>query len=79
VVDDDSTGYYLMFNIPIVIYFLFFVYTYFAYEHGKFTTAEQPVDRIVGDQEQNLLTNDKNIPSKLSPGLYNKIYTGMRL
>lgn len=79
VVDDDSMGYYLMFNIPIVIYFLFFAYTYFAYEHGKFTTPEQPVNRVVGDQEQNLLQNDKNSPQNLSPGLYNKLYQNMRI
>lgn len=33
-VDDDSMGYYLMFNIPIVIYFLLFTYTFFKYEKG---------------------------------------------
>jgi hypothetical protein len=35
--------------------------------------------RVVGDQEQNLLQNDKNAPQNLSPGLYNKIYQNMRL
>ena len=63
-----------MFNIPIVIYIMFFVYTYVSYEHGKFTTATQPVNRVMGDQEQNLLPNDKNLPQNLCPGLYNKIY-----
>ncbi len=32
VVDDDSMGYYLMFNIPVVLYTILFLYTFFKYE-----------------------------------------------
>lgn len=31
VVDDNSLGYYLLFNIPIVLYTLFYLYTYCKY------------------------------------------------
>lgn len=34
VVDDDSMGYYLMFNLPIGVYFLMFMYTWIRYEHS---------------------------------------------
>jgi hypothetical protein len=55
VVDDDSLGYYLMFNIPIVIYLLAFIYVFFTYERG-FLTAQQPAGVVsTGDAEQNLL------------------------
>ncbi len=32
VVDDDSLGYYLMFNVPIVLYFIAFVYVYVKHD-----------------------------------------------
>jgi hypothetical protein len=34
VVDDNSIGYYLLFNIPNFLYTLFFLYTFFRYERG---------------------------------------------
>lgn len=40
-IDDDSLGYYLQFNIPIVIYFIAFLYIFFGYEQ-EYLHAEQP-------------------------------------
>jgi len=28
VIDDNSFGYYMIFNVPIVLYILFYLYTY---------------------------------------------------
>lgn len=80
VVDDDSLGYYLMFNIPIVLYFLLFVYIFFAYEQG-FMNAEQPKPKVGADAEQNLLAAQKPTsgPASLSPSIYNKLHMNMKI
>ena len=54
VVDDDSMGYYLMFNIPIIIYFLLFVFTFIKYEKGYLASqAPEPEKSLTigGDPE----------------------------
>ena len=53
--DDDSLGYYLMFNLPIVVYLVAFLYVFFVYERG-YLSAHQPAGVVSsGDTEQNLL------------------------
>ena len=71
VVDDDSLGYYLMFNIPIVLYFLIFLYTWIIYESSAL--KRKPVTNVPhgADTEQNLLP--KPSANTLTPALYNKI------
>ena len=51
VIDSDSLAYYLLFNIPIFIYIIFFIYTLIRFEIG--IEKRKPV--IVLDSEQNLL------------------------
>lgn len=49
VVDDDTLGYYLMFNLPIGLYFLMFMYTWIRYEHGAL--AKKPSAPVAADSE----------------------------
>ena len=75
-VDDDSMGYYLMFNIPIVIYFLLFTYTFFKYEKG-YLADQAPAPLTQNDQEAPLAEkpNDKKLPA----GLYHKLSMNMKI
>lgn len=68
VVDDDPIGYYLMFNIPIVVYLAAAIYI-----HVKFGKDYMPPKQIeqVADQ---LLAKPK-----LAPSLYNKLHMNMRI
>ena len=74
--DDDSMGYYLIFNIPIVIYTLFFIYSFFKYEKD-FLYKKQP--QAAGDHGEILLGHQGVSASQLTPALYNKMYQNMRL
>jgi len=76
VVDDDSMGYYLMFNIPIVIYFLLFIFTFFKYEKG-YLADQAPAIQSNNDQEAPLA--EKPDDKKLSLSLYNKLYMNMKI
>ena len=70
-------GYYLMFNIPIVIYFLLFIFTFFKYEKGYLADQAPVVQSLENDQEAPLAEkpNDKKLPL----GLYNKLYMNMKI
>jgi hypothetical protein len=44
-------GYYLMFNVPIIVYFLIFVFVFFKYEKG-YLAEHQPLPEVTnGDAE----------------------------
>ena len=75
-VDDDSMGYYLMFNIPIVIYFLLFIFTFFKYEKG-YLADQAPAIQSNNDQEAPLA--EKPDDKKLPLSLYNKLYMNMKI
>ena len=71
VIDNDSWGYYLFFNIPIIIYIGVFFYTIIRYEIG--IERRKPPTHFLIDNEQQLIP--VQIPSNcLSPTLYNKIH-----
>lgn len=40
VVDDDSLGYYIMLNFPIVVYVVVFIYVYFTYGRNLITSKK---------------------------------------
>ncbi|CDW83708.1 phosphatidylinositol-4-phosphate 5-kinase [Stylonychia lemnae] len=46
--DNNSTGYYLLFNVPIILYYLMFIYVFFMYGlpilRSKPTKTQQPLD-----------------------------------
>jgi hypothetical protein len=77
VVDDDSLGYYLMFNIPIVLYFILFLYVLFACEQGYFS----PTPPAVKSDQENLLAQPVPAkgPATLSPSLYHKLHLNMKI
>lgn len=68
VVDYEPIGYYLLFNIPIVIYFLAWILGIIKFERG--IMQQKPYDPNAMDMEGNLLPKPTNA---LSPALYNKI------
>jgi hypothetical protein len=87
VVDDDSMGYYLMFNIPIIIYFLLFVFTFFKYEKGYLASqAPEPVTNaaIGGDNETpaeplNPVVKAASAVKKINAQQYHKLYMNMKI
>ena len=78
VVDDDAMGYYLMFNIPIVIYGLLFLYTFFKYEKG-YLAEQAPVAVSQQDNDQEAPLAAKANDKKLSPALYHKLAMNMKI
>lgn len=70
-IDNDKVGYYLLFNIPVIIYTLLFIFTFFRYQRDYFAAAPP---KPATDQEQNLIAT-----SKLPASLYNKLYQNMRI
>lgn len=67
-------GYYLMFNIPIVIYFLIFVYVFFKYEKGYLADYQPTSEILSSDAEAPLAPTPNQNKNKLSHGLYNKLH-----
>lgn len=60
-------GYYLMFNIPIVLYTIIFIYSFTKYQREYLSQKKADEN---GDNEK----QESMLPNKLSPILYNKLY-----
>ena len=57
VVDDNSLGYYLMFNIPILVYAIMFLLVFFM--HGLPVILAKPdAPKNAGDREETLIDKD---------------------
>jgi hypothetical protein len=82
-VDDDSLGYYLMFNIPIVIYFLLFLYTFFKYEKGYLASqAPEPAPAAIGADNETPaepLNPVKPAAKKINANHYHKLQMNMKI
>lgn len=63
--DNNSLGYYLLFDVPVVAYYLFFVYTFLRYglkvmsHKPRLPNAVEP-----GADTENLLDKDELIGGK---------------
>ena len=60
-------GYYLMFNIPILLYTIIFIYSFTKYQRDYLSQKKTDEN---GDNEK----QETMLPNKLSPILYNKLY-----
>jgi hypothetical protein len=52
VIDDNSFGYYLIFNIPIVIYILNFLYTYLRYGRPIIVSHKRAVKQKIIEENE---------------------------
>ncbi|CDW74551.1 phosphatidylinositol-4-phosphate 5-kinase [Stylonychia lemnae] len=77
VVDDNSMGYYLLFNVPILLYVVMFFYTYCRFGRPIVKRQEAALKASNGDQES-LLQKEETIGG-LSPHLHLKLYHNINL
>lgn len=79
VIDDNSFNYYLMFNIPITIYILTFLYVYIRYGMKIVSSHNLAVkQKIIDEKEINLIDKDITIGG-LPLALHMKLYVNIRL
>jgi hypothetical protein len=57
--DEDATGYYMMINIPYVIYVIAFLYVYFTYGTKIMYAKEEEI--ILEQELDNFGNNDSEI------------------
>lgn len=76
--DNNSLGYYLLFDVPVVAYYLFFIYTFLRY--GLRIMSHKPRLPIAtqGGDTENLLDKEELIGG-LAPQLHYKLYYNMQL
>ena len=77
VIDDNSLGYYLLFNVPIILYILFFFYTYCFFGRPIIKRQHAASKAVNGDQES-LITKGDTIGG-LPPLLHLKLFHNMQL
>lgn len=80
-VDDDSMGYYLLFNIPIGVYVLYFMYVYCRYGR-KVMQDQHRFNKALELQKNNDTEHLVPVPTTvggLSPLIHAKLYYNMSL
>jgi hypothetical protein len=74
VIDNNAQGYFIMFNSPILVYLIAFLYVYFKI--GRFVKRGTDKNADLIDSEQNLLSND---PQAKDQYLQNKLFNSYKL
>eukprot|EP00347_Sterkiella_histriomuscorum_P012367 403368858 len=77
VIDDNSIGYYLLFNIPILLYVLFFFYTYCVFGR-PINKRHHVAQKAVGGDQESLIQKNDTIGG-ISTQLHLKLYYNMQL
>lgn len=77
VVDDNSLGYYLLFNIPIIIFTLFYLYTYCRFGR-PLSQRHHAAQKALGGDQESLIQKGDTIGG-LAPQLHLKLYHNFQL